>query len=149
MDQWAGSNDVNLVIPAMVVEMTWAGCGTTVIVYLAALMSVRTELYEAAEIERSKHSPQNLARDITSNAPNIIAHALVTNHGLGQLFTEPYIMTSGGPRNQSLTVMLFIYRYAFADGNYGKATALSVMLAVVLGVLSIVYQLVTRKWSSQ
>ena len=69
--------------------------------------------------------------------------------GLRQLFTEPYIMTSGGPRNESLTVMLLIYRYAFADGTYGKATALSVMLAVVLGVLSIVYQLVTRKWSSQ
>ena len=44
-------NNVDLVIPAIVVEMTWAGAGTTVIVYIAALMSVRTELYETAEID--------------------------------------------------------------------------------------------------
>lgn len=142
-------NDVNLVIPAMVVEMTWAGCGTTVIVYLAALMSVRTELYEAAEIDGANIRRRIWHVTLPQMRQTLLLMLLLQIIGLGQLFTEPYIMTSGGPRNESLTVMLLIYRYAFADGNYGKATALSVMLAVVLGVLSIVYQLVTRKWSSQ
>lgn len=140
-------NDADLVIPAMVVEMTWAGAGTTVIVYLSALMSVRTELYEAAEIDGANIRQRVWHVTLPQMRQIMLLMLLLQIIGLGQLFTEPYIMTSGGPRNQSITVMLLIYRYAFADGNYGKATALSVMLAVVLGLLSLVYQWMTRRWS--
>lgn len=141
-------NNADIVIPAIVVEMTWAGAGTTVIVYIAALMSVRTELYEAAEIDGAGIRQRIWHVTLPQMRQIMLLMLLLQIINLGQLFTEPYIMTSGGPRNESLTVMLLIYRYAFADGNYGKATALSVMLALVLGVLSLVYQWVTRKWST-
>lgn len=141
-------NDGSIAIPAMVIEMTWAGFGASTIIYLSALMSVRTDLYEAAEIDGASIRRRIWHITLPQLRSILLLMLLLQIINLAQLFTEPYIMTGGGPRNQTLTVMLLVYRYAFADGNYGKATALSVMLAIVLALLSAVYQLVTRKWSS-
>jgi len=67
------------------------------------------------------------------------------------VFLEPFLFTCGGPANATMTVLLLIYNYAFANslgGNYGSATALSVMLAAVLAVLSVAYFRLTRSWST-
>lgn len=141
-------NDATIAIPAMVVEMTWAGMGTTVVVYLAALMSVRSELYEAAEIDGASIRHRVWHVTLPQMRSIMLLMLLMQVINLAQLFTEPYLMTSGGPKNQTLTIMLLVYRYAFADGNYGKATALSVMLAIALALLSALYQFATRKWST-
>ncbi len=69
-----------------------------------------------------------------------------------QVFLEPYLFTSGGPANATITVLLLIYDYAFGNslgGNYGEATALSLMLAGFLGVFSLVYLRLTRSWSTR
>jgi len=71
--------------------------------------------------------------------------------GTAQVFLEPYLFTGGGPDNATLTVLLMIYDYAFAGslgGDYGAATALSLMLAAVLAALSAVYFRATRSWST-
>ena len=67
------------------------------------------------------------------------------------MFLEPYLFTGGGPNNATVTVLLLIYRYAFQNslgGDYGAATALSIMLAAVLAVFSILYFRLTRSWST-
>jgi multiple sugar transport system permease protein len=71
--------------------------------------------------------------------------------GTAQVFLEPFLFTSGGPVNSTLTVLLLIYDYAFNNslgGDYGSATALSLMLAAFLAILSVVYLRVTRSWST-
>jgi multiple sugar transport system permease protein len=71
--------------------------------------------------------------------------------GTAQVFLEPFLFTDGGPVHATTTVLLLIYNYAFGNSigdNYGAATALSLMLAVVLGVLSIIYFRVTNRWSN-
>ncbi|MCU1556378.1 MAG: binding-protein-dependent transport system inner rane component, partial [Microbacteriaceae bacterium] len=68
--------------------------------------------------------------------------------GTMQVFTEPYLFTGGGPQNATTTILLMIYNYAFVNGDISAATALSVLLALVLGIFSLVYQLVTRRWST-
>ena len=71
--------------------------------------------------------------------------------GTAQVFLEPYLFTGGGPADSTLTILLLIYDYAFASslgGDYGMATALSVMLAVVLALLCAVYFRLTRSWSA-
>jgi multiple sugar transport system permease protein len=68
-----------------------------------------------------------------------------------QVFLEPFLFTDGGPANATLTVLLLIYEYAFASslgGDYGAATALSLMLAAFLAVMSAVYFWLTRSWST-
>lgn len=70
--------------------------------------------------------------------------------GTAQVFLEPFLFTGGGPVNSTTTILLLIYDYAFQNslgGDYGSATALSVLLAVFLAVLSFVYFRLTRSWS--
>ena len=143
---WLNSGD--LVIPAIIVEATWASFGTAMIIYLATLMTIRTELYEAAEIDGATIARRFWHITLPQMRGILLIMFLLQLIGVLQLFTEPYVMTGGGPENRSVTVLMLIYKYAFVAGDYGRATALSLLLAGALAVLSAVYLWVTRRWST-
>ena len=143
--------DRAIVMPALVLEATWAAAGGTVIIYLAALTSVPAELYDAAEVDGASvwgkiwHVTMPHLRGVLFIT--FILQILAT----AQVFNEPYLFTGGGPNNATITVLLLIYNYGFGTslgGKYGEATALSVMLAVVLALLSVLYFRLTRRWST-
>jgi len=138
-------------MPSLVLEATWAAAGGTVIIYLAALTGVAPDLYDAAEVDGASifhkiwHVTMPQLRGI------LLITFILQIIGTAQVFLEPYLFTGGGPANSTLTVLLLIYNYAFANslgGDYGAATALSIMLAAVLAVLSVLYFRVTRSWST-
>jgi multiple sugar transport system permease protein len=139
-------------MPSLVLESTWANAGGTVIIYLAALTGVNHELYEAAAVDGA-----SLWRKVWHiTMPQLRGVLLLTMIlqiiGTAQVFLEPYLFTSGGPANSTITVLLLIYDYAFGNslgGSFGQATALSLMLAVFLAVLSFVYLRATRSWSTR
>lgn len=145
---FAWLNDGALVIPAIVVQTTWAAFGTATIIYLAALMSVQTELYEAAEIDGAGIRRRIWHVTLPQLRSVILTMLLLQLIGVFQIFTEPYIMTGGGPENRSVTILMLIYRYAFISGDYGRATALSVLLAAALAAFAALFQLATRRWST-
>lgn len=138
-------------MPSLVLEATWAAAGGTVIIYLAALTSVPADLYDAAEVDGA-----SLWRKIWHvTLPHLRGVLLITLIlqiiGTAQVFLEPYLFTGGGPANATITILLLIYKYAFGQSlgsDYGMATALSLMLAVFLAVLSLVYFRLTRRWST-
>jgi multiple sugar transport system permease protein len=139
-------------MPSLVIESTWANAGGTVIIYLAALTGVDRQLYEAVSVDGA-----GLWRKVWHiTLPQLRGVLLVTMIlqiiGTAQVFLEPYLFTSGGPANHTLTVLLLIYNYAFGNslgGDYGSATALSLMLAGFLAVFSLVYLRATRSWSTR
>src|SRR4051794_14997698 len=119
-------------MPSLVLEATWAAAGGTVIIYLAALTSVPTELYDAAEVDGASvwgkiwHVTMPQLRGV------LLITFILQIIGTAQVFLEPYLFTGGGPANATISVLLLVYRYAFQNslgGNYGMATALSLMLA--------------------
>jgi multiple sugar transport system permease protein len=136
-------------MPSIVLEATWAGAGNAVIIYLAALTSVRADLYEAAELDgagvvrRVWHVMLPHLRGV------LLLMLLLQVIGTMQLFTEPLLFTGGGPQGSTMTILLLIYNYAFVNGDYGAATALSVLLALALAVLSAVFQFATRGWTTE
>lgn len=134
-------------MPSIVLYATWAGAGSTAIIYLAALSSVRTELYEAAEIDGAGIWSRIWHITIPQLRNVVLIMALLQLIGTFQLFTEPYLFTGGGPNNATQTILMKIYNYAFVNGDYGAATALSVLLAIALCLFSGVYYLVTKRWS--
>lgn len=148
---WQWLQDPGSAMPALVLEATWAAAGGTVIIYLAALAGVSAEQYEAAEIDGA-----GIWRKIWHvTLPRLRGVLLVTFIlqiiGTAQVFLEPFLFTGGGPANSTMTVLLLIYDYAFGSslgGDYGAATALSIMLAAVLAVLSALYLRVTKSWSA-
>lgn len=138
-------------MPSLVLFATWSAAGGTIIIYLAALVGVPPELYDAAEVDGA-----GVWRKVWHvTMPQLRGVLLVTFIlqiiGTAQVFLEPYLFTGGGPANSTLTVLLLIYRYAFENslgGDYGAATALSIMLALVLAVFSVIYFRLTRSWST-
>ena len=138
-------------MPSLVLEATWAAAGGTVIIYLAALVGVRTELYEAAEVDGAGVWRKIWHVTLPQLRGVLFITLILQIIGTSQVFLEPFLFTGGGPNNATLTILMLIYDYAFGSslgGNYGAATALSLMLAGVLAVLSAVYFRVTRPWSS-
>jgi multiple sugar transport system permease protein len=138
-------------MPALVVESTWANAGTTVIIYLAALTAVDTDLYDAASVDGAGiwHKIWHIT------LPQLRGVLLVTFMlqiiGTAQVFLEPYLFTSGGPANATLTVLLLVFQYAFGNSvgvGFGQAAALSLMLAAFLAVFSVIFMRVTRSWST-
>ncbi|MGN6426261.1 sugar ABC transporter permease [uncultured Leifsonia sp.] len=142
--------DATQAMPSLVVEATWAAAGGTIIIYLAAITGVAPELYDAAEVDGA-----GIWRKIWHvTLPQLRSVLLITLIlqiiGTAQVFLEPFLFTGGGPVDSTVTILLLIYRYAFQNslgGDYGAATALSLMLAAFLAVLSLVYFRLTKSWS--
>jgi len=141
--------DPTTVKPAMIVILTWANFGATMLIYLAALQDLSHELYEAAEIDGA--SPLQRIRHITLPYLTTTMKLLLILQFLAvvQIFTEPFLLTTGGPANNSLTPVLAIYRKAFADNDYGVASAWSVTLVVFLAIFSLIYQRMSRSQRSE
>lgn len=140
--------DATWAMPSIVVQATWASFGTATIIYLAALASVNVDLYDAAEMDGASVWRRIWHITLPQMRGVILIMLLLQIIGTFQLFTEPYLMTGGGPENATTTVLMLIYQYAFVSGDYGAATALSLMLATVLALLSAVYLWATKSWSA-
>jgi multiple sugar transport system permease protein len=127
------------VLPSILVITTWGGIGGAILYYMAALQGVPASLYDAAELDGANLLRR--VRDIT--LPQIRGVMLLFLVGqviaTMQLFTEVFVLTGGGPNNASVTVMLLLYRYAFESNEFGKASALGVLIFLFLSAFSVGY----------
>lgn len=137
-------------MPSLVLQATWSAAGGTIIIYLAALISVPAELYDAAEVDGAGIWQKVWHVTLPALRSILFVTFILQIIGTAQVFLQPYLFTDGGPNNSTLTILLLIYNYAFGNsvgGNYGEATALSIMLAAALAILSFVYFRAMRRWS--
>jgi multiple sugar transport system permease protein len=121
-----------------------------VIIYLAALRGISPDLYEAAAVDGAGLWEKVWHITLPQLRGVLLVTLILQIIGTAQVFLEPYLFTSGGPNNSTITVLLLIYNYAFGNslgGDYGEATALSLMLAGFLALLSLIYLRATRSWS--
>lgn len=138
-------NNAALVIPLIVIALTWKGAGSTSLIYMAGISGINPEYYEAAAIDgagiwqRIFHVtiPCILSLGKTMLILQVIA--------VFQILYEPLVLTNGGPNNASLSIMLLVYKYAFNKYDYPNAAALSVVICIVLILLSGLYMALTRK----
>ncbi len=139
--QWLQSSH-SLAVLCLVVFSTWANMGGSVLIYLAALQGVPGELYEAAEIDgagilsRIWHVTVPQVRLILS----LMLMLQIVN--TMQVFLEPYVISGGA--NGTTSVVYQIYDYAFSFNNYGNASALGIVLLVVLMGFAAVYLRLAR-----
>lgn len=138
-------------MPSLVLEATWAGAGGSIIIYLAALLSVPPELYDAAEVDGAGIWKKVWHVTLPQLRGILFIMLILQVIATAQVFLEPFLFTGGGPAGATKTVLLYIYDKAFRNslgGDYGEATAVSVLLAVVLAVLSWLYFKLTDRWST-
>ena len=138
-------------MPSLVLEATWAGAGGSIIIYLAALLGVPPELYDAAEVDGAGIWKKIWHVTLPQLRGILFIMLILQVIATAQVFLEPFLFTGGGPAGATKTVLLYIYDKAFRNslgGDYGEATAVSVLLAIVLALLSWLYFTLTDRWST-
>ncbi len=131
---WLG--DVRTALPALVIIGLW-GVGGNMVIYLAGLQGIPSELYEAAEIDGATSWRRFINVTLPMLSPVIFFNIVMGLIGVFQFFTEPFVMTRGGPQNSTLTYMLYLYRNAFNYMKMGYASALAWVFFVLVLLLTL------------
>lgn len=133
------------VIPVIVIVMTWRGAGATVLVYLSALQTVDSTLYEVARLDHANLFQRIWYVTLPSIKPTIKLLLILQIISVFQVFYEPMMMTAGGPDNASISLMYLCYKYTFIDKDAGAGAACGVVLAVIIVALSVLYFRLSKK----
>lgn len=141
--EWLTSPD--LVVPSLVFMSLWA-VGNVMIIFLAGLQGIPKELEEAVVVDGGGPWHRFVAVVLPFMSPVIFYNLVMGIIGGLQTFTQPYIMTGGGPANASLTYVLHLYRQAFQFNKMGYANALALVLLVLTIVLSLAVFRSSDKW---
>ena len=113
----------------------WKGLGYYMVIYLAGLQSISPELYEAAAIDGSDRWQKHLDITIPLMRPYLFLVAVISAISATKVFEEIFIMTQGGPRNSSKTVVYYLYERAFQDLDISYACTIGLVL--FLGILGL------------
>ncbi|MBQ4110235.1 MAG: sugar ABC transporter permease [Clostridia bacterium] len=132
-------NDPDKVIELIVLTMAWRGIGSTVIIYIANLQGVNHDLYEAATLDGAGIFKRIRHVTLPHMSGLIKVMMLLNIINSFKIYDEPISMTGGGPSYASQTLTMLIQDYAFTYFRADKAAAVGVLLALLLGVFSIVY----------
>lgn len=125
-------------MPAIILVSVWKNFGYNMLVFLAGLQTVPEELYEAADLDGAGLWRRFQHVTLPMLGPTLVFVGVVTMIAAFQIFSEPYVMTQGGPLKSTLTLMLFMYEQGFRWWRLGFAAA----VAVVLFLLTLVGTLV-------
>lgn len=130
--------DPKYAIYSVIIVTIWKGIGYYMMIYLAALMSVPKELYEACDIDGAGFFTKHLTVTIPHIMPTIALVTTISSISAMKIFAEIYVMTKGGPLNSTKTIVYYIYEKAFENLDLGYASAMAVILLVIVMAFSLV-----------
>ncbi len=142
---WLGSETTALA--SVIVLSIWQGCGFQMVILLAALQQVPSELYEAAELDRAGPWQRFIHVTIPGIRTTLVFVALYTMILSLRVFDQIYVLAkSGGGLNEGATrtVMYEAVTAAFDQNNIGRASAISVVFFVIVVILSLIQRRATR-----
>jgi putative chitobiose transport system permease protein len=127
----------NWAIFSVMAVTVWKGLGYYMVIYLAGLQSIPAELYEAAAIDGSDGYSKHWDITVPLMRPYLFLVTVISAISATKVFEEVYIMTQGGPRNSSKTVVYYLYEQAFSDLEISYACTIGLVLFLVILGLSI------------
>ena len=133
-------------LPALVLMSLW-GVGNTVIIYLAGLQDVPTELYEAADLDGAGILAKILHVTLPSISPVIFFNLIIALIGTVQQFTLPFIMTPGGqPARHTYFYTMYMYDNAFSYLKMGQGSAMAwIQLLIIMALTGLAFW-TSRRW---
>ncbi|WP_276273187.1 carbohydrate ABC transporter permease [Haloarcula litorea] len=124
---------------SLVLAVTWRWTGYNMIILLAGLQNVPTQLYEAAEIDGANRWEKFRYVTLPQLRPVLLFVVVTSTIGTFRLFSEPLIVSEGGaPLRATRTLVMYIYNMAFQQFQLGYASAMTVVLVGIVAVLSVV-----------
>lgn len=113
----------------IVLTVTWRWTGYNAIIILAGLQNIALELYEASKIDGASPWQQFWRITLPLLRPILVFSLVLSVIGTLQLFTEPLLITGGGPGNATLTLGVYLYQQGFRSFNFGYASAIGYAIA--------------------
>ncbi|MBE2237717.1 MAG: sugar ABC transporter permease [Caldilineaceae bacterium] len=138
-------SDPNWAMPALIIMSLWS-IGASMIIFLAGLQGIPQELYEAAEVDGANgwHSLWRITVPLMT--PTIFFNLIMSLVAAFQAFNNAFIMTNGGPNNATLLYMLHLYNNAFRYFRMGYASALAVVLFIIVFGLTLFVYRSSKRW---
>jgi multiple sugar transport system permease protein len=140
---WLGSE--TWAMPALIIMSIW-GVGGGMLIYLGALQSIPTHLYEAATLDGAGGWRKFLNITVPMITPVLLLNLIIGVIASFQVFTQAFVMTKGGPNYATLFYVLYLYQQAFQWFNMGYAAALAWVLFLVILVFTFVILRTSSKW---
>ena len=148
--EWFGVDGANYLqdsgwaMPVVILLGVWRMTGLIMVLFLAGLQGIPTELYEAATVDGANAWRRFRSITIPLLVPTLLLASVILSVGFVQVFEEPFVLTQGGPLGSTTTASLFVYDL-FGFGRYGEASAASYVLFVVIALLALVQFRVFRR----
>ncbi len=128
---WLG--DPHFALLAIIVLAVWKNFGYNMLIFVAGLQAIPEELYEAAHLDGAGWWERFRHVTLPGLAPVFLFVGVTTMIGNFQLFSEPYVMTQGGPLRSTTSVVLMMYEEGFRWWRMGMASAIAfVLFAIIL-----------------
>ncbi|MET8330153.1 sugar ABC transporter permease [Streptomyces sp. NPDC005181] len=131
----------HLAMPTVAVFVAWKQLGFFVVLYLSALQNVPNELYESASLDGAGRLRTFWSITVPTVRPATLLVLILATITGANLFTEPYLLTSGGgPDGATTSPVLLMYQRGLQQGHPDEAAAIGVILVVLVTAISLVYR---------
>lgn len=142
---WLGNPSTAML--AIIIMSAWQGAGFQMVLFLAGLQEIPEQLFEAASIDGA-NAWQKFVHVTLPGLRNVLVFVLISiTIAAFQLFTQVFVMTNGGPRDATSTVVFDIVQQGFREQNIGSASAISVFFFLLILAISLVQRYLTRERS--
>ncbi len=141
---WLGSPKIALF--SLVIISVWKTVGYNTIIILSALQSIPKHLYEAASLDKANRRQTFLKITFPMISPTLFFLTIVNIIASFKVFDTIQIITQGGPQNSTNTLVYSLYEYGFKFYKIGYASAIGVVLLVIISIFTIIYfKLLSKK----
>jgi raffinose/stachyose/melibiose transport system permease protein len=137
--------DMNVVLFAVFITLTWKYFGFHLLLYLTGLQNIPTEIEEAARMDGANSFQNFFYITLPLLSSTIKTSVYMSVLGSIQQFILVWVMTKGGPVNASETMATYMYRFGFVRFQFGYGSAVAIIMFLICVIFSLVYQNLTRK----
>ena len=141
--QWLETKGVTNI--AIIIGNTWVTVGLCVIVFMAGLQAIPQELFEAARIDGASSWKQVRYITIPLMSTSITINAITTTIAAFRAYELPYLISQGKPGKSTLMMTQRIYFYGFTAHDYGRGSAIAVMLTLIIVIISLIQLVILRR----
>lgn len=142
---WLGSSAFAPI--SIIIVSSWKTLGFSILIYIAGLQSIPTEIREAAIVDGANAWQRFSRVTLPLLSPTVFFLIVINTINAFQLFAEPKVLTGGGPGDASRTIVQYIYDLAFGSFDLGYASTVGITLLVVLVVLTALQFRISRRWT--
>jgi len=138
--------DPNYALLAVMIIMVWTTLGFNMVIYLAGLQNISKDIYEAAEVDGASPVRQFFSITLPMLSPTTFFLLITGIVGSFKVFELVMILTNGGPAGSTSVIVFYLYEAAFVNLESGYASAMGIVLLILILLLTLIQWIGQKKW---